>query len=192
FPNARAIEDGGIEEERRLAYVAITRARKRLFLTNAQTRALYGDSQANPVSRFVREIPLELRRTSGVGSAGFGGIGWEKRGSRRGISGSGAEAGRGGTFNRSSAGGAMSRRTEGFGESAGVAGVGVRSGKTAAPAPKTGAGVTFAVGDRVDHKTFGPGVVTAVAGDTLTVKFSRTNTTKTLLKDYAPIVKVSG
>ena len=191
FPHVTSIGEGGVEEERRLAYVAITRARKRLFLTCAQARSLFGSSQANPVSRFVREIPAELRKTTGVGSAGYGGVGWEKRGSRRGISGSGAEAGRGGTFNRSSAGGGSgTRRSDGFGESAGVAGVGVRDGKAVMPA-KTGAGVTFAVGDRVDHKVFGPGVVTAVAGDMLTVKFSRTNATKTLLKDYAPLVKVS-
>ena len=74
-----------IEEERRLAYVAITRARKRLFLTCASQRQIFGQASANPMSRFIQEIPSELRQSSGVGSAGFSGTGWEKRGSRRGI-----------------------------------------------------------------------------------------------------------
>lgn len=50
--------------------------------------------------------------------------------------------------------------------------------------------MTFAVGDTVDHKTFGRGRVTKVDGDTLHVKFAKTGQTKKLLKDYAPIVKV--
>ena len=78
-----------LEEERRLAYVAITRARKRLFLTYAATRRTYGSTQANPRSRFVNEIPGEDIEFSGIGSAGFEGTGWEKRGDRHGTFGSG-------------------------------------------------------------------------------------------------------
>lgn len=78
-----------LEEERRLAYVAITRARKRLFLTYAATRRTYGSTQANPRSRFVNEIPSEHIEFSGIGSSGFEGTGWEKRGDRRGTFGSG-------------------------------------------------------------------------------------------------------
>ncbi len=78
-----------LEEERRLAYVAITRARKRLFLTYAATRRTYGSTQANPRSRFVNEIPDEDIEFSGIGSSGFSGTGWEKRGDRRGTFGSG-------------------------------------------------------------------------------------------------------
>ncbi len=80
---------GKLEEERRLAYVAITRARKRLFLTYAATRRTYGSTQANPRSRFVNEIPAEDIEFSGIGSAGFEGTGWEKRGDRHGTFGSG-------------------------------------------------------------------------------------------------------
>ncbi|GAX03804.1 ATP-dependent DNA helicase PcrA [Secundilactobacillus pentosiphilus] len=61
FPLSRAMEDHDqLEEERRLAYVGITRAKKRLFLTNAFSRMLYGRPQRNPQSRFIEEIEPEL------------------------------------------------------------------------------------------------------------------------------------
>lgn len=184
FPHMNSVGDSAaVEEERRLAYVAITRARKKLYLTCAQQRQIFGQTSANPVSRFVMEIPSELRKTSGVGSAGFSGTGWEKRGSRRGIAGSGTEAGEGRVFGRSSASGSAGRgdRTR-----AGRAGhIGANAGK------KDAAKMTFSVGDMVDHKTFGRGKVTKVDGDTLHVRFSKTGQTKKLLKDYAPIVKIT-
>ncbi len=186
FPHMNSLGDAaGIEEERRLAYVAITRARKHLYLTCAQSRQIFGQSSANPVSRFIGEIPADLRQTSGLGSSGFAGTGWEKRGSRRGISGSGAEAGEGRVFGRSSASGSSGR---GERERAGFSragGVGTRDvGK------KDAAKAVFSAGDTVDHKTFGRGKVLKVDGDTLHVKFAKTGQVKKLLKDYAPIVKI--
>lgn len=93
FPHVHDFGDGDdpgkLEEERRLAYVAITRARKRLFLTYAATRRTYGSTSANPRSRFLNEIPFEDIEFSGIGSAGFEGTGWEKRGDRHGTFGSG-------------------------------------------------------------------------------------------------------
>ena len=59
FPHARA-STRDIEEERRLCYVGMTRAMKRLYLTHALRRRVYGDFQANPPSRFLDEIPAEL------------------------------------------------------------------------------------------------------------------------------------
>jgi len=57
FPHSNCIgSESEIEEERRLCYVAITRARKKLYLTNSRTRILYGVNQINPVSRFIKEI----------------------------------------------------------------------------------------------------------------------------------------
>ena len=59
FPHYNAINEGGmaaIEEERRLCYVAITRAKKNLYLLNAKKRTLFGNTQINPVSRFIEEI----------------------------------------------------------------------------------------------------------------------------------------
>ena len=66
FPHARALDEGGLEEERRLCYVGMTRARERLVLTRARHRILFGSSQNNPPSRFLREIPADLVRTFGV------------------------------------------------------------------------------------------------------------------------------
>lgn len=61
FPHARALEsERELEEERRLCYVGITRAREELCLTHAYRRTLYGQLMANPPSRFLREIPPEL------------------------------------------------------------------------------------------------------------------------------------
>jgi DNA helicase-2/ATP-dependent DNA helicase PcrA len=59
FPHAR-VDDEDIEEERRLCYVGMTRAMKRLILTHAERRRIYGDFQSNAPSRFVEEIPREL------------------------------------------------------------------------------------------------------------------------------------
>ncbi len=174
FPHSNSSFDPqGLEEERRLAYVAITRARKRLYLTNAFTRTIFGQSTANPASRFIVEIPQELRKSVGTGSSGFSGSGWEKRGSRRGIAGSGTEAGGGRVFGTSSASGSRSRKES------------RDTGKKAA------AKMSFARGDKVDHKVFGKGTIVKVDGDTLHVKFARSGQTKKLLKDYAPIVKIS-
>ncbi|RBP05898.1 DNA helicase PcrA [Rossellomorea aquimaris] len=61
FPHSRSLmEEDEMEEERRLAYVGITRAEEQLYLTNAQMRTLYGQTKMNPVSRFIQEIPAEL------------------------------------------------------------------------------------------------------------------------------------
>lgn len=178
FPHGNSSQDSqGLEEERRLAYVAITRARKKLYLTNAFTRQIFGQSSANPPSRFIGEIPLELRKGIGMGSAGFSGSGWEKRGSRRGIAGSGSEAGGGRVFGQSSASGSRPRQQ-------------TRPAVKPEAQKKAAAKMTFAKGDTVDHKVFGRGTITKVDGDTLHVRFSRTGQTKKLLKDYAPIVKI--
>ena len=61
FPHQRSVEEAGrLEEERRLCYVGITRARHRLFITHAEHRRLFGNESFNPPSRFIREIPAEL------------------------------------------------------------------------------------------------------------------------------------
>ena len=63
FPHQRSSEEPGrMEEERRLCYVGITRAREQLVLTSAEVRRLYGNESYNPLSRFVREIPDELKQ----------------------------------------------------------------------------------------------------------------------------------
>jgi DNA helicase-2/ATP-dependent DNA helicase PcrA len=59
FPHSRSIEENSLEEERRLAYVGMTRARERLTLTHASARALYGNRNYNLPSRFLDELPQE-------------------------------------------------------------------------------------------------------------------------------------
>jgi len=168
FPHQNSIlDDPNVPEERRLAYVAITRARERLYLTRAHSRSLYGTTQHNAESRFVSEIPAEHLEVSGVGSLGVSGAGWEKRGDR------------GGTFGHGT--GAGSGRVFGGGGAAGAAGA---SKQPKAPAE------TFAVGDAVDHKAFGRGRVMNVKADALEIRFERTGETKKLLVGYAPIVKI--
>ncbi|MBR6112926.1 MAG: ATP-binding domain-containing protein, partial [Bacilli bacterium] len=61
FPHMNSMDDfDGIEEERRLCYVAVTRARKRLYLVNAKERMIYGQTSSNVVSRFIKEIDKDL------------------------------------------------------------------------------------------------------------------------------------
>ncbi len=186
FPHTSYEGDpAAVEEERRLAYVAITRARKKLYLTHATTRRTYGSVQANPPSRFLNEIPAADVERVGVGSSGFSGVGWEKRGDRHGTFGSG----RGSVVYGGNVFGSRTRSTGGS------------QRPVASPRPKAPVGpkpdaaraaASFAPGDQVSHKTFGPGVVLAASGDTIEVRFTRTGKTKKLLKGFAPIVKIEG
>ena len=73
FPHENAMMDrGGLEEERRLAYVAITRARKRLYLSHSQTRMLHGQTRYNVKSRFFDELPEEALKWITPKQGGFG------------------------------------------------------------------------------------------------------------------------
>jgi DNA helicase-2/ATP-dependent DNA helicase PcrA len=60
FPHSRALDEGGLEEERRLAYVGVTRAMRSLYLTSARRRAVFGATQYGMRSRFLDEVPREL------------------------------------------------------------------------------------------------------------------------------------
>lgn len=181
FPHASYDGDpAAVEEERRLAYVAITRARKKLYLTHAVTRRTFGSVQANPPSRFLNEIPAADVERVGVGSSGFAGVGWEKRGDRHGTFGSG----RGSAVYGGSVFGSRTRSTGGGARPA--------AAPTAAAPARPAASASFSPGDAVSHKTFGPGKVLSVSGDTIEVKFTRTGKTKKLLKGFAPLVKIEG
>ncbi len=70
FPHARALEEANLEEERRLCYVGMTRARERLVLTYARTRSIYGRQDSNPPSVFLGEIPDAHVERESVGSRG--------------------------------------------------------------------------------------------------------------------------
>ncbi|MHB1324087.1 MAG: UvrD-helicase domain-containing protein [Coriobacteriia bacterium] len=169
FPHASSIFDAhGLEEERRLCYVGITRARERLYLTHASQRQLFGQTQYNQPSVFISEIPDEHLTVEGAGSSGFGG-GAPGRG----------RGDRGGSIrwggDRVSAAPAEGRV---FG-----------SGAPTKRVPE--AKLELAPGDTIDHKVFGRGVVQSVAGDKVAVTFREAGT-KNLLLGYAPIRKVDG
>ncbi|WP_226086430.1 DNA helicase PcrA [Mesobacillus sp. S13] len=167
FPHSRSLmEEDEMEEERRLAYVGITRAEEELFITNAQMRTLFGRTNMNPESRFIKEIPADLvedavpkvRRpapTSGGRPAPMSG-------------------GRPGTSARPSmpTRGAVSRP------------VAAASG---------GEGIEWKVGDKAQHGKWGTGTVVSVKGSgegtELDIAFPSPTGIKRLLAKFAPITK---
>ncbi|HEY6532513.1 MAG TPA: 3'-5' exonuclease, partial [Acidimicrobiales bacterium] len=201
FPHLRAIgEPEELEEERRLAYVGITRARERLYLTHAWARTLYGGTQYNPPSRFLEEIPEGLvqsvqgnRRASRRSSASRYGSGSAGHGSGSG-SGGGSYGGDGWGTRR--------RRAEDDDDWSGsVIGGGGRSHrdevieaalKPTRPAPSGADALGLSVGDDVHHNKFGDGVITAIEGEgdkaEAVVHFSGIGE-KRLLLAWAPLDK---
>ncbi len=181
FPHNRTLGDPDeLEEERRLAYVGITRAREKLYLTRAQMRSMWGQSQYMPASRFLDEVPEEVldvaRAGSTLGGAGFGGSGYG--GSSGG--GGGRGAGRGPSFSGGIGGGRADVKRPSFG-----------SGRTATPTEKL---PQLAVGDRVTHDSFGMGTVAEVSGQgdktQVEVQFRDPHGRKRLLLRYAPLTKL--
>lgn len=204
FPHSRALNDNEeLEEERRLAYVGITRAEEELFMTCARMRTLFGRMSANAPSRFIREIPDEYKEESVPGRDRFG---------RSGLAGSFADrrtggAGSGGYANApGSAAGAPGAGSGGArpgslfgGGAAKAAGTGAAAGmqRAQAAAPAAGAGANpggFRMGDKVSHNKWGTGVVVAVKGsgdDTeLQIAFPAPVGVKRLLAKFAPITKL--
>lgn len=170
FPHANAIfEPDRLEEERRLCYVGITRARERLYLLHATSRRLFGQSQYNPPSRFITEIPEEHMTLDGVGSAGYGA---SAAGRGRG--------GRGGSVRWGS-----SSMGEGSSSGGRVFGAGVPAER------RSEEPLALQEGDVVEHKVFGRGVVRSVTDDRVVVAF-KDGGTKKLLLGYAPIRKIQG
>jgi DNA helicase II / ATP-dependent DNA helicase PcrA len=96
FPHTRAIDEGGLEEERRLAYVGITRAQRELYVTYARTRAVFGARTFGARSRFVDEIPVSLTDRPAGPALGVGGV-RERALSWGSSAGAGADAGGGWT-----------------------------------------------------------------------------------------------
>ncbi|MDH4144688.1 MAG: UvrD-helicase domain-containing protein [Acidimicrobiia bacterium] len=181
FPHIRSIgEPDQLEEERRLAYVAITRARERLYLSHAWTRQLFGATQYNPPSRFVTEIPAELvddlgsPRRSGRLSA------FSERSERRG----GAVEAPDGERAIQAASARMDDNRREIVEAARRA-----RGETTSGAEALG----LAVGDDVFHNNFGEGVILAIegAGDKAQaqVRFGG-GVEKWLLLSWAPLQKL--
>ncbi|HWB35048.1 MAG TPA: UvrD-helicase domain-containing protein, partial [Rugosimonospora sp.] len=147
FPHLRSLGNNReLEEERRLAYVGITRARHRLYLSRAVTRSAWGAPQYNPASRFLEELPEELTR-------------WERtEGAYTSWSGSGGGVGGRGSFVGTPS--APSPGAARIAERLGISGAGL---STASELPKVEV-PSLAPGDRVNHQRWGLGRVVAVQG----------------------------
>ncbi|MEQ4302871.1 DNA helicase PcrA [Plantactinospora sp. B6F1] len=153
FPHLRALGDNReLEEERRLAYVGITRARKRLYLSRAVTRSAWGQPSYNPPSRFVDELPGDLVRWERTGAAYTS---WSGSG--------GGVGGRSGAEERSGAyrGGGFSGGTPKAAQLASRLGI---DGSRLSTASELKQPPKVAVGDRVNHQRYGLGRVLAVEG----------------------------
>jgi len=158
FPHQRALDEGEEEEERRLCYVGITRARKRLYLTSARTRRLFGGrAEATLPSRFLDELPASLVNQQGSAAGQGGGL----NGGR--VFGSGGRSYR-----------APGRPRTG--------------GGTLASPIQPGTAVQLEVGDDVTHASFGDGVVVgAEPGGVIIVRFQADGSERKLMAEYAPI-----
>lgn len=174
FPgNQSMFSEEDLEEERRLAYVGITRAKKKLYLISSQQRMLYGQTSRNMPSRFLREIPSSViddqsvvaRRSTGFTSAhsGFS---------------SGA---RGGSSYTSSSKIGSARQSSNSAHKFGQAGNAAQKSN-----------VDYKVGDTVSHKSFGTGTIltiTPMGGDMLLeVAFDKAGTKK-MMANYARLEK---
>jgi DNA helicase-2/ATP-dependent DNA helicase PcrA len=162
FPHQRAIEEANLEEERRLMYVGMTRARTRLVLTYCRSRFLFGARMQNAPSQFLAEIPQDLLEHERVAPV------WTP------------SAARSGTYGRQpSSGPAFQRAIAPPPRTTGVAAV----------RPKTEAPL-LATGDTVRHSKFGEGIVIGRDGpDRVVVRFPESGE-KLLDLSYAPLEKV--
>lgn len=178
FPGNQSIYGGEaeIEEERRLAYVSITRARKRLCITNAFSRMLYGQTNRNVPSRFLEEIPKELcdvlntRDTYSMG--GYHNIQGFGFGNSRNLSGAGAAA--------RNYGGERKSPT-------------LRDSFAPQTEKKSSSNSSYRPGDRVRHKTFGDGLVISsvpMGNDTLLEIAFDDCGTKKVMSNFAKLIKI--
>jgi DNA helicase-2/ATP-dependent DNA helicase PcrA len=164
FPHSRAIDEGGLEEERRLFYVGVTRAMSRLYLTYARRRTLFGAQSFGMRSRFLDEIPADLLEEPrpSVFRPGAGGL----------ASGSPISAGRGARGR----GGLRATRPAG-GEWASSQTGGSGNG-----------GPGFRLGEDIVHAAFGDGVVTGVEpGGVIVVRFAGDGSERKLMAEYSPV-----
>ena len=187
FPGMQTIlyEPENIEEERRLAYVAITRAKKKLYISSASTRMLYGMTNRNRPSRFVEEIPEELLdkkgarpmsyQTHGIPQQRSAGQGSSSRGFSKISSQSPARA----------SNSIPSKPAYSFSASSGFSGAGAKKPAAAAQ--------SYSVGETVKHKAYGTGVILSMqkmANDTmLEIAFEKVGTKK-IMANYAKLEKV--
>jgi DNA helicase-2/ATP-dependent DNA helicase PcrA len=181
FPSMRSVEQSGLkglEEERRLAYVGLTRARYRAFVSFAANRRIHGQWQSSARSRFIDELPdghIEMVTETGLGAApSWGGV------TSGGMSGSG--------WGRPTPSPATTASPSGWGTAwnHAIAGRTVRRPALleSARVPQRGQEVRkvggFAIGDRVFHQKFGYGAVRIVEDNKLTVDFEHAGEKKVM------------
>ncbi|MEO6126190.1 MAG: UvrD-helicase domain-containing protein [Ilumatobacteraceae bacterium] len=200
FPHVRAQSDPDeMEEERRLAYVGITRARTKLHVTHAWSRSLFGNTQYNPSSRFLDEIPDELQEHKGnvKGRSSYGRQSYRER--------DGGTYTGGRVFGGGSGGGGSSSRrpwSDRSNEEASEAALAHRervveaalaAGKKLGPQPSNSQEIGLRVGDDVEHPSFGEGVIINIEGSgekaEATIRF-RDVGTKHLALAWAPLKKL--
>jgi ATP-dependent DNA helicase UvrD/PcrA len=177
FPHSRALDEGGLEEERRLFYVGITRAMSQLYLTHARRRAIFGAQAYGLPSRFLAEIPPELTDREEprlLAETGILAAGGRPRASVAGAAHGGAG---GGPLN-----GAPPYPRGGGGWE-----VAARAAAEHAP----GAAVDpFRLGEDVQHAAFGEGVITGVEpGGVIVVRFAGDGSERKLMAELAPVTR---
>ncbi|CEG25405.1 DNA helicase PcrA [Bacillus sp. B-jedd] len=170
FPHNRSlVDEGEMEEERRLAYVGITRAEQYLFITNAQMRTLFGRTNMNPASRFIREIPADLLEEVKPEVRRFGSS-----------TPFGSSAGMSGNLGSSRTFGAPSQP--------------VTKKPVTRPTASGGESLGWRAGDKAEHGKWGIGTVVGVKGEgegmELDIAFPSPVGIKRLLAKFAPIKKV--
>lgn len=181
FPHSRSFENPQeLSEERRLAYVGLTRARQRLLVTRAETRSMWGQPQYNPPSRFLSEIPENL-------------ISWENTGSFTGGFGGGFGSGGSGGYGSSGYSRSIgSSRSSGSGSRSSASSSTPVAGFPNRIRPNREV-ISVEVGEKVSHESFGLGTVTEVNGvgdKTVAVVDFGSAGSKRLLLRYAPIEKL--
>jgi DNA helicase II / ATP-dependent DNA helicase PcrA len=163
FPSQRALDEGGLaslEEERRLAYVAITRARRRCFILHAANRRVYGQWTSSIPSRFVGELPPESvdQENSLAGGASLWRANWSEREDP--FANVSRGTGRGPGWQRAANTGAFSREPARL----------VEARQSAVSVGNPGRG-DVAVGGRVFHQKFGYGTIRTIEGNKLEIEF---------------------
>jgi DNA helicase-2/ATP-dependent DNA helicase PcrA len=168
FPHSRAIDEGGLEEERRLFYVGVTRAMRHLYLTYARRRAVFGAQSYGMPSRFLTEIPGDLLDEGASGAFRPGA-----------------------TLTPSLAGPGDTRFARGPEPASGGAAVWGETSRARSGAVRAqSAGESFRLGEDVVHAAFGDGVVTGVEPDgVIVVRFAGDGSERKLMAEYAPVTR---
>ena len=184
FPHQRSLDEQNVEEERRLAYVGITRAMDRLYLVHARARTLWGAAQYNIPSRFLDEIPSELMERQKIGGRSTS---WDSGGGRGGGGGwDGDSRGRGGGWS----GG---RRRDDEDDDYATLGSGrrVTGLEKKKELDEEVVEQFFAPGDRVLHATLGEGTVLGMqSGGIVLIRFENDGSERRLMASVAPLKKL--